>query len=31
MEGLRMTGYKPRVIDEAIAKRLRNKGAILVE
>jgi len=26
-----MTNYKPRVIDEAIANRLRNKGAILVE
>ena len=26
-----MTSYKPRVVDEAIANRLRNKGAILVE
>ena len=26
-----MTSYKPRVIDQTIAKRLRNKGAILVE
>lgn len=26
-----MTTYKPRVIDEAIARRLRNKGAVLVE
>ena len=26
-----MASYKPRVIDEIIAKRLRNKGAILVE
>ena len=26
-----MTSYKPRVIDETIAHRLRNKGAILVE
>ena len=31
MEDLRMANYKPRVIDEAIANRLRNKGAILVE
>ena len=26
-----MTNYKPRVIDDAIKKRLNNKGAILVE
>ena len=26
-----MTTYKPRVIDETIARRLRNKGAVLVE
>ncbi len=26
-----MTGYKPRIVDKALANRLRNKGAILVE
>ena len=26
-----MASYKPRIIDEAIAHRLKNKGAILVE
>ena len=31
MEEIRMASCKPRVIDEAIANRLRNKGAILVE
>ena len=30
-EVLHMASYKPRVIDETIANRLRNKGAILVE
>ena len=31
MEGEQMASYKPRVIDETIARRLKNKGAILVE
>ena len=31
MEEIRMASCKPGVIDEAIANRLRNKGAILVE
>ncbi len=30
MEDIHMSSYKPRVIDAAIAHRLKNKGAILV-